>query len=130
MSQTVLRDHPAQHLARENITITDIRVTPLSYVHDGDYLWRCGGLYVWKSDAALVEVFTNVGLVGIAEGSPYRGPDKLKAYTDQYITPLLKGANVFDVDFLTNNQGHNHLAEGAWAGVNNALWDIIGKAKG
>jgi len=130
MTQTPLRDHPAQHLTRENITITDIRVTPLSYVHDGDYLWRCGGLYVWKSDAALVEVFTNVGLVGIAEGSPYRGPDKLKAYTDHYITPLLKGANVFDVDFLTNNQGHNHLAEGAWAGVNNALWDIIGKAKG
>lgn len=63
---------------RENITITDIKVTPLSYVHDGEYLWRCGGLYVWKADAALVEVFTNVGLVGIAEGSPYRGPDKLK----------------------------------------------------
>ncbi|MCB0107266.1 MAG: mandelate racemase/muconate lactonizing enzyme family protein [Caldilineaceae bacterium] len=130
MTQTPVRDHPAQHLTRENITITDIRVTPLSYVHEGDYLWRCGGLYVWKSDAALVEVFTNVGLVGIAEGSPYRGPDKLKEYTDRTITPLLKGANVFDVDFLTNNQGHNHVAEGAWAGVNNALWDIIGKAKG
>lgn len=130
MTQTALREHPAQHIERENIIITDIKVTPLSYVHDGDYLWRCGGLYVWKSDAALVEVFTNVGIVGFAEGSPYRGPDKLKAYTDRYITPLLKGANVFDVDLLTNNQGHNHVAEGAWAGVNNALWDIIGKAKG
>lgn len=124
------RDYPAQNLQREDITITDIKVTPLSYQHDGEYLWRCGGLYVWKSDAALVEIFTNVGIVGIAEGSPYRGPDKLKAYTDRYITPLLKGQNVFDVDFLTNNQGHNHVAEGAWAGVNNALWDIIGKAKG
>ncbi|MEZ4862441.1 MAG: mandelate racemase/muconate lactonizing enzyme family protein [Caldilineaceae bacterium] len=124
------RDHPAQGLPRENITITDIKVTPLSYQHDGEYLWRCGGLYVWKADAALVQVFTNVGITGIAEGSPYRGPDKLKAYTDQYITPLLKGRNVFDVDFLTNNQGHNATAEGAWAGVNNALWDIIGKALG
>jgi L-alanine-DL-glutamate epimerase-like enolase superfamily enzyme len=85
---------------------------------------------VWKADAALVEIFTNKGIVGIAEGSPYRGPDKLKAYTDRYITPMLKGANVFDVDFLTNNQGHNTVAEGAWAGINNALWDIIGKAKG
>lgn len=124
------RDYPAQNLQREDITITDIKVTPLSYQHDGEYLWRCGGLYVWKSDAALVEIFTNVGIVGIAEGSPYRGPDKLKDYTDRYITPLLKGQNVFDVDFLTNNQGHNHVAEGAWAGVNNALWDVIGKAKG
>lgn len=124
------RTHPAQDLQRENITIKDIKVTPLSYQHDGEYLWRCGGLYVWKSDAALVEVFTDQGIVGIAEGSPYRGPDKLKAYTEKYITPLLKGANVFDVDFMTNNQGHSRVAEGAWAGVNNALWDIIGKAKG
>ena len=124
------RDNPAEGLHRENITITDIKVTPLSYKHDGEYLWRCAGLYVWKSDAALVQVFTNVGIVGIAEGSPYRGPHNLKVYTDKYITPMLKGANVFDVDFLTNNQGHNTIAEGAWAGVNNALWDIIGKAKG
>lgn len=124
------RSHPAEGLERENITITDIKVTPLSYTHDGDYLWRCAGLYVWKSDAALVQIFTNKGIIGIAEGSPYRGPDKLKEYTDKYITPMLTGANVFDVDFLCNNQGHNHVAEGAWAGINNALWDIIGKAKG
>ena len=130
MSDRAHRAHPAEGLEREDITISDIKVTPLSYTHDGEYLWRCGGLYVWKSDAALVEIFTNQGIVGIAEGSPYRGPDRLKEYTDAYITPLLTGRNVFDVDFLTNNQGHNALAEGAWAGVNNALWDIIGKAKG
>ena len=124
------RQYPAAGLERRDITITDIKVTPLSYVHEGEYLWRCAGLYVWKSDAALVEISTNQGIVGIAEGSPYRGPDRLKKYTDEYITPLLKGRNVFDVDFLTNNQGHNSLAEGAWAGVNNAIWDIIGKAKG
>ena len=124
------RQHPAQGLERQDITITDIRVTPLSYTHDGEYVQRCGGLYQWKQDAALVQVFTDQGIVGIAEGSPYRGPDKLKKYTDRYVTPLLKGANVFDVDWLTNNQGHNHVAEGAWAGVNNALWDVIGKAVG
>ena len=129
MTDCASRAHPAEGLEREDITITDIQVTPLSYTHDGEYLWRCAGLYVWKADAALVQIFTNQGIVGIAEGSPYRGPDRLKAYTDQYITPLLKGQNVFDVDLLTNNQGHNSVAEGAWAGVNNALWDIIGKAK-
>lgn len=130
MGEHTHRAHPAEGLECEDITITDIKVTPLSYTHDGEYLWRCGGLYVWKSDAALVEIFTNQGIVGIAEGSPYRGPDRLKEYTDAYITPLLVGRNVFNVDFLTNNQGHNSLAEGAWAGVNNAIWDVIGKAKG
>ena len=123
------RSYPAQLLERENIAITDIRVTPLSYTHDGEYLWRCGGLLVWKADAALVQVFTDQGIVGIAEGSPYCGPDKLKDYTDTWITPKLIGRNIFDVDFITNGMGHGWVAEGAWAGVNNALWDAIGKAK-
>ena len=124
------RQHPAQGIERQDIRVTDIQVTPLSYTHDGEYLWRCGGLYVWKADAALVQISTDQGVVGIAEGSPYRGPDQLKQYTDRYIRPLLLGANIFDVDLLTNNQGHNSTAEGAWAGVNNALWDAIGKAVG
>ena len=47
---------PFEGIKRENITITDIKVTPLSYVHHGDYLWRVGGLVVWKSDAVLVQV--------------------------------------------------------------------------
>jgi len=125
------RSHPAEGLNRENIVITDIKVTPLSYVApEGKYLWRVGGLVVWKSDAALVQVFTNKGIIGIGEGSPYCEPDKIKKYTETYIAPLLKGANVFDVDFITNNQGHNRTAMGAWAGVNNAIWDVIGKALG
>ena len=123
------RSYPTEGISREDIVITDIKVTPLSYVHDGDYLWRCGGLYVWKSDAALCQVFTNRGIIGIAEGSPYRGPDKLREYTETFLKPLVVGKNVFDVDFITNGMGHNRLAQGAWAGVNNAIWDIIGKAK-
>lgn len=125
------RMHPAEGLKRQNILITDIKVTPLSYVAPKDtYLWRVGGLVVWKSDAALVQVFTNKGIIGIGEGSPYCEPDKIKKYTDTYITPLLKGGNIFDVDFITNNQGHNRTAMGAWAGINNAIWDVIGKALG
>ena len=61
MSSGADRSHPAEGLEREEIAIADIRVTPLSYTHDGEYLWRCGGLYVWKSDAALVEIFTEHG---------------------------------------------------------------------
>lgn len=125
------RTHPAEGLKREDIVITDIKVTPLSYVApDGKYLWRVGGLVVWKSDAALVQIYTNKGIIGIGEGSPYCYPDKIKEYTDTYITPLLKGANVFDVDLITNNQGNSRTAMGAWAGVNNAIWDVIGKAVG
>ncbi len=129
-SASLTKTSPSEGLERENIVITDIKVTPLSYVHDGEYLWRCGGLYVWKSDAALCQVFTNQGIVGIAEGSPYRNPERIREYTDAFLKPLVLGRNVFDVDFITNGMGHNNVAQAAWAGVNNAIWDIIGKAKG
>ena len=86
------KKYPSQNLQRQEIRIVDIKVTPLSYVHNGEYLWRCAGLYVWKSDAALVQIYTDQGIVGIAEGSPYRGPDRLKDYTDRYITPMLIGS--------------------------------------
>jgi len=124
------RSYPTEGIKRENIVITDVRVTPLSYVHDGDYLWRCGGLIVWKSDAALCQVFTNQGIVGIAEGSPYRNPDRIREYTESFLKPLVVGRNVFDVDFITNGMGHSDVGQAAWAGVNNAIWDIIGKATG
>jgi hypothetical protein len=37
-SERAKRTHPAAGLEREDITITDIEVTPLSYTHDGEYL--------------------------------------------------------------------------------------------
>ncbi|MEM7369533.1 MAG: mandelate racemase/muconate lactonizing enzyme family protein [Bacteroidota bacterium] len=123
---------PLDIIKRENISITDIKVTPLSYVPpDGRYLWGVSQYVVWKADSALVEVFTDQGIVGFAEGSPYSNPAKIKAYTDTHITPFLKGKNPFDVDFLTSGgPWREYLARAAWAGVHNALWDIIGKAKG
>ena len=78
---------------------------------------------------ALTQVFTDQGIVGIGEGTPYEHPLVIKKYTEEYIKPLLLGQNPFDVEYLTCN-GFNRRERAPWAGVDNALWDIIGKAVG
>jgi len=123
-------NNPLQKISRENIEITDVRLTPLSYVHKEGPLWGVDKYVVWKADAGLIEVFTDQGIVGIGEGSPYSEPDKIKLYIDEYVKPFIIGKNPFDVDFLTGGgPDRNYLARAAWAGINNACWDIIGKVK-
>ncbi|MDH3650628.1 MAG: mandelate racemase/muconate lactonizing enzyme family protein [Saprospiraceae bacterium] len=128
--QTNIRN-PLSILEREKVSITDIKVTPLSYLPPNDeILWGVGKYVVWKTDAALVEIFTDQGLVGFAEGSPYSNPGEIKKYTDTHITPVLKGKNPFDIDYLgAGGPWQDYLARAAWAGVENACWDIIGKIK-
>ncbi len=122
---------PLDVIQREDIRITDIKVTPMSYVpEDGGSLWEVNKYIVWKTDSALVEVFTDQGIVGFAEGTPYSNPMEIKKFTDQHITPVMKGKNPFDADYLTSGgPWKEYLPRAAWAGINNALWDIIGKAK-
>ena len=125
-----MRNHPLDGLERENIRITDIQVLPLSYVDPKGDLWRNGGYQVWKADGAITQIFTDQGIVGIGEGSPYEGPDYIKRYTEETIKPLLVGKNPFDVELLTNRGNDSRHSRAPWAGVDNACWDIIGKAKG
>jgi galactonate dehydratase len=136
-AEVVGMNHPTQGIKREKIKITDIKVTPLSYVDPNRNLWRGDRYIVWKTDAALCQVFTDQGIVGIAEGTPYAGPDVIKKYTEEVIKPVLVGQNPFDVDFIACASGlapapkvgiPDRSAAGSWAGVNNACWDIIGKA--
>ena len=123
------RNHPLDGIERENIKITDVRVTPISYEDPKGNLWRGNKYIVWKTDGCLTEVFTDQGIVGIGEGSPYARPDRIKKYTDEFITPALIGKNPFDIEFLTCGDADNWNGRCPWAGVDNALWDIIGKAK-
>lgn len=123
---------PLASIQRENIKITDIKVSPLSYTpSDGSYLWGVGSYVVWKTDAALVQIYTDQGIIGLAEGSPYSNPAEIKKYTDTHITPVMTGQNPFDIYYLgSGGPWRDYLGRAAWAGVQNACWDIIGKAKG
>jgi L-alanine-DL-glutamate epimerase-like enolase superfamily enzyme len=120
--------HLLEGVGRENIKITDVKVTPMSWVHPQKNIWRSIDYIVWKTDSALCRIYTDAGIVGIGEGSPYAGPDKIQKFTEDYIKPALVGRNPFDVELLTCG-GTSKLARRAWAGADVALWDIIGRAK-
>ncbi|MGO9894245.1 MAG: mandelate racemase/muconate lactonizing enzyme family protein [Bryobacteraceae bacterium] len=126
------RVHPLDGIARENIKITDLKVTLLSAEIPKDRQWYNPRTIVWKSDAVLVEVFTDKGIVGIGEGSPYGGPVDMKKYAEDFVKPILIGQNPFDVELLGGTPASVPVMSGArvWAGVDCALWDIVGKAKG
>ncbi len=122
------RTHPLEGIQRENLKITDVKVTIMSYELK-DKSWVTATQLIWKSDAVLVEVFTDKGIVGIGESSPYGGPEFLKSTIEQSIKPVLLGKNPFDVEYLTTAWAGQRQSYAAWAGVNAACWDIIGKAR-
>jgi L-alanine-DL-glutamate epimerase-like enolase superfamily enzyme len=126
-----IRMHPLEGIQRENIKITDIKVTLLSYELKPEELWTDNddNIVIYLTTSVITEVFTDVGLVGIGGSSRYNGPAEMRTYTEKVIKPLLIGKNPFDVFFLTGGIAGSG-ARGAWCGVDVALWDIIGKAKG
>ena len=123
------RYHPLEGIERENIKITDVKVTPLSCEIPSKEQWFVGGIVCWKRDTVLVEVFTDKGIVGIGGVSMYGGPERIKKYTEEMIKPAITGENPFDVEHLTCGRITSHGEKLGWAGIDNALWDIIGKAK-
>ena len=102
--------HLLQTIGREEIKITDIKLTPLTYQpSDGSYVHECGPIVMTKYDVGIFEIFTDQGFKGIGPGPVESSQD----YT-QWI-----GKNPFDL-----------VALGVRGGVNVAAWDIIGKVKG
>ena len=119
------RVHPLEGIARENLKIQDVTVTIMSYPLPPERQWFAGSVVAWKSDLCLIEVFTDKGIAGIGETTPYAGPDAIKKIIDEQIRPTLIGQNPFDVEALAAAWS----GTGAFAGIDVACWDIIGKAK-
>ena len=83
----------------------------------------------------IVEIFTDAGHVGI--GNAALSPRLTKHAIDLYLTPLLIGADPWDVEFLWQHMYRRTMAFGrkgvgmtAISAVDIALWDLLGKAAG
>jgi L-alanine-DL-glutamate epimerase-like enolase superfamily enzyme len=81
----------------------------------------------------VVEIFTDEGLVGI--GNAALAPMVTKQLIDQYLAPLLIGANPWDVEFLWQHMYRKTMAFGrkgvalvAISALDIALWDLMGKS--
>ncbi|HEY2014149.1 MAG TPA: mandelate racemase/muconate lactonizing enzyme family protein, partial [Bryobacteraceae bacterium] len=122
---------PLDGVTRQNIKIKDLKVISLAYRLKPEEEWADGGnnTIIWKTESVIVEVSTDVGLKGIGACSRYNGPAAMKQYLEKVVKPALLGKNPFDVEFLAGGISERG-ARGVWAGVDTALWDIIGKAKG
>ena len=81
----------------------------------------------------IVEVFTDDGHVGI--GNAALAPHVTKQVIDQYLKPLLIGADPWDIEFLWQHMYRGTMAFGrkgigmvAISAVDIALWDLLGKS--
>jgi L-alanine-DL-glutamate epimerase-like enolase superfamily enzyme len=81
----------------------------------------------------VVEVFTDNGLVGIGDAA--LTPHVTKQVIDQYLKPLLIGADPWDIEFLWQHMYRGTMAFGrkgigmvAISAVDIALWDVLGKS--
>jgi L-alanine-DL-glutamate epimerase-like enolase superfamily enzyme len=131
--QSKIRKTPLEGVQRQNIKITDIKVRLFSFPIPAEKWWYGCGVEV------LTEIFTDKGILGIGGPSNYGEVEKIKKYTEETIRPALIGQNPFDVDLITGGGPKFNMPEltkrtftesCAWAGINIACWDIIGKAVG
>jgi L-alanine-DL-glutamate epimerase-like enolase superfamily enzyme len=114
--------------------IARIQTTPLALAYREPYHWA--GRVDHAAAVVLVEVETDDGLVGVGEsvaGFPAEGT----VAALRGVTPLFIGEPVFDIDRLVTKARHlgsfNHTpwyANFVLAGLEMALWDILGKAAG
>lgn len=125
------RNFPLDNITREKLKITDIKVINLGYRLKPEEQWADAdfNMIIWKTESVIVQVSTDAGITGIGGCTRYNGPEQMKQYAENVIKPILVGKNPFDVESLCGGIC-GHGARGAWAGVDTALWDIIGKAKG
>ncbi len=126
-----VRLSPLDGVTRQNIKIKDLSVISLAYRLKPEEEWPDGANngIIWKTESVIVEVSTDAGLKGIGACSRYNGPTAMKEYLEKVVKPALLGRNPFDVEFLAGGISARG-ARGVWAGVDTALWDIIGKATG
>jgi L-alanine-DL-glutamate epimerase-like enolase superfamily enzyme len=114
--------------------IARLATTPLALAFKEPYHWA--GRVDHAAAVVLVEVETDDGLVGIGE-SVAAFPAEGTVAALQGVAPLFVGQSAFDIERLITGARHlgsfNHTpwhANFVLAGLEMALWDILGKAAG
>jgi muconate cycloisomerase len=120
--------------------IKDVRLTPLFSKFTTPYVWAMGKNL--GQTTILVEVETDAGVVGYGETAPtMTSPDAILTLL-QTTRPILLGQSATQIldlmkQLFTQNFGHHNASQShprlgniAFAGVELALWDVLGKSVG
>lgn len=115
--------------------ITEVRAIPLAIPHRESHPpspWSPG-----LAKQILVRLTTDAGLVGWGECFAYGAPLAVCSIVDEALAPLLLGQDPARLEHLTRTLqqalmiwGRRGLAMFAISGVELALWDLAGKARG
>lgn len=116
--------------------ITDVTTLTLRYPCEQPF--ASAGSYFQARTALLVFVQTDSGLRGVGEATLAAGPvATTRAAIEQELAPMLVGEDPLRVEFLwqrmfrrSYRHGRKGLLLNAIAGVDIALWDIVGQAAG
>lgn len=118
--------------------ITRITAIPLSYrLPEGKTVTVGVGATI-KRDAIVVKVETDEGLTGYGEAHPGRSPGAVASLIHNTIAPMVAGMDACDVvgvwgrvnRMQLSSHGMGAGAALAISGIDQALWDIRGKAAG
>lgn len=114
--------------------ITEVRTTPLSLPYKEAYHWS-GGCPMGAT-VVLVEVETDAGITGVGESTGDRSAEGVVGLI-RGLTPLFIGESAFDVERLMARafrlgklQNTPRFGNHAFAGLEMALWDAVGRAAG
>ena len=116
-----------------------VKVEPIllsyEYTPDEQWGWSGGEVKVWHT--SLVRVWTDEGIYGLGEmGTGHYIPEAAKAICN-FLANTLIGQDPFAINVLFDkmyklgaNWGRRGIAMGVISGIENALWDLKGKALG
>ena len=113
--------------------ITGIRSTPVAVPFTQPEAWAFGERTGMVS--VLLEVDTDEGLVGLGEAAAYPSADIIEAVL-RTVEPLVVGESAFTIERIMKRINvvgtwhHVQATSPAIAGVEMALWDLVGKASG
>ena len=117
--------------------ITEVRPLLLSYKYKPEEAWGWSGGEVKVWHTSLVRVWTDEGMYGLGEmGTGHYIPEAAKAICN-FLANTLIGQDPFEINVLFDkmyklgaNWGRRGIAMGVISGIENALWDLKGKALG
>jgi D-galactarolactone cycloisomerase len=125
-------------MAESSLRIVDVKAYPTSFPVDPKHSVTLGVGRAVKRDAVIVKVTTESGLVGWGEAHHGRAPGSVAHLIDNTLRGLVVGQDAHDVVGIWWRMYEKQLAShgmGAGAslaisGIDQALWDIRGKALG
>lgn len=117
--------------------ITRVEPILLSYEYQPQEQWGWSGGEVKVWHTSLVRVWTEEGIYGLGEmGTGHYIPEAAKAICN-FLAHTLIGQDPFEINVLFDrmyklgaNWGRRGIAMGVISGIENALWDLKGKALG